>query len=45
MCLCRVRRTVERNDTEDEDDGQGHDHDGVDLEPRGLVGVQPCKCG
>jgi len=37
-----LRRTVKRNNAEDEDDRQGHDHNGVNLEPRGLISVQPC---
>lgn len=27
------------NNTEDEDDRQRHDHDGVDLQPGGLIRV------
>jgi hypothetical protein len=33
---------VKCDDAENEYNGQGHDHDGVDLEPGRLVGVQPC---
>lgn len=36
-----VEPTVQSDNAEDEDDGQGHDDDGVDLETGGLVGVQP----
>jgi hypothetical protein len=32
---------VQSNDTENEDDGQRHDDDGVDLETGRLVSVQP----
>jgi hypothetical protein len=38
-------RTVQSNDTENEDDGQRHDDDGVDLEARRLVSVQPWVSG
>jgi hypothetical protein len=41
----QVKHTVQRNDTEDEDDGQSHDHDRIDLEPRGLISVQPYTAG
>jgi len=34
-------RTVQSDDAEDEDNGQSHDNDGVDLETGGLVSVQP----
>jgi hypothetical protein len=27
-------------DAEDENDRKSHDHDGVDLQPRGFIGVQ-----
>jgi hypothetical protein len=37
-----VQLTVKRNNAEDEDNGQGHDHDGVDLESGRLIGVEPC---
>lgn len=33
--------TVQSNNAEDEDDGQSHDNNGVDLETGGLIGVQP----
>jgi hypothetical protein len=33
--------TVQSNDAEDEDNGQSHDNDGVDLETGGLISVQP----
>jgi hypothetical protein len=36
---------VQSNDTENEDDGQRHDDDGVDLEARRLVSVQPWVSG
>jgi hypothetical protein len=32
-------RTVQRNNAEDEDDRQSHDHNRVDLEARGLISV------
>jgi hypothetical protein len=32
--------TVQSYDAEDEHNGQSHDHDGVDLQPRGFIGVQ-----
>jgi hypothetical protein len=35
-----LKHTVKRNDAENEDNGQGHDHDRVDLKPRRLIGVQ-----
>jgi hypothetical protein len=35
-------RTMERNNAEDEDNRQGHNHDRINLEPRGLVSVQFC---
>lgn len=31
---------MQRNNAEDEDNGQGHDHDRVDLEPGGLISVE-----
>jgi hypothetical protein len=31
--------TVQRNNTEDEDNRESHDHDRVDLEPRRLISV------
>jgi hypothetical protein len=34
--------TVESHNGEDEHNGQSHNHDGVDLEPGGLIGVEPC---
>lgn len=33
---------MEGNNGEDENDRQGHDHDGVNLEARGLVRVELC---
>lgn len=33
-------RTVESDNAEDENDGQRHDDDRVDLEPRRLIGVE-----
>jgi hypothetical protein len=33
--------TVQGYDAEDEDDGQSHDNDGVNLETGGLISVQP----
>jgi hypothetical protein len=36
---------VQSNDTENEDDGQRHDDDGVDLEAGRLVSVQPWVSG
>ena len=33
--------TVQRDDAEDEDDGQRHHDDRVDLQPGGLVRVEP----
>jgi hypothetical protein len=38
------RHTVECNDTEDEHNGQGHDHDRVNLEAGRLISVQPYSC-
>lgn len=32
---------MKSNNAEDEDDGEGHDHDRVDLEPGRLVSVEP----
>lgn len=40
--LGSVRRTMESDNREDKHNGEGHDHDGVDLEPRGLISVKPC---
>lgn len=34
-------RTVESDNAEDEDNGQCHDDDRVNLQPGGLIGVQP----
>lgn len=36
-----TKHTVQGNNAEDEDNGQGHDHNGVDLESGRLIGVQP----
>ena len=33
--------TVQRDDTKDKDDGQRHHDDRVDLQPGGLVRVEP----
>jgi hypothetical protein len=41
--MCALKHTVECNDTEDEHNGQGHDHDRVDLEAGRLISVQPCS--
>jgi hypothetical protein len=38
------RHTVECNDTEDEHNGQGHDHNRVNLEAGRLISVQPYLC-
>lgn len=35
------RHTMKGDNAEDEDDGEGHDDDGVDLEARGFIGVEP----
>jgi hypothetical protein len=37
----RLRLTVKSNNAEDEDNGQGHDHDRVDLEAGGFISVEP----
>ena len=36
-------RTVQRYDAEDEDDGERHDHHGVDFQAGRLIRVEPCK--
>lgn len=36
-------RTVESNHGEDEDNGEGHDHDRVDLQSGRLISVKPCE--
>lgn len=36
-----IVRTVKSDNAKDEDNGQGHDHHGVDLESGRLIGVEP----
>ena len=36
-------RTMKSDNAEDEDHGQGHDHNGVDLESGRLISVEPCR--
>lgn len=38
-----VGHTVQSDDAEDEDNGQSHNNDRVNLETGGLVGVQPWR--
>lgn len=44
-CLLEGGRehTMQSDDAEDEDNGQSHDNDGVNLETGGLISVQPWK--
>ena len=36
-----VGHTVQSDDAEDEDNGQGHNDNGIDLETGRLISVQP----